>query len=282
MRMAVQLSAADGQSGLRFLTALCWGDAIASHALVRRQRAWWPAVLRGVACSGAAFIWEPLLWALHRPSVSVYVTAASCGALPLVWTAVSSAHSRSRPGYCYFCQQWLGDRSSRSPHRPCSAVLTRRSCSLGDRDNRGVRADCPLACPRTFTSGAARELTYLYTAGERGRLHVFGSPRPCGADQRVLLEWPAKRCRGSTCAADLLPPGTAPAHVSVDTPGDLYGRLGSGQRHGATDPVARCGTVPAAAWAAGARSGPAKQHTAIRSSDRTPSGVPQPRSAPSP
>jgi AraC-like DNA-binding protein len=96
-----------GQSGLCFLTALCWGDAIASHAVVRRQRAWCSQCYAEWRAAGQA-IWEPLLWAFTAVQECIHHRCLLQERCPACGRQFHQLTSRSRAGYCYFCQQWLG------------------------------------------------------------------------------------------------------------------------------------------------------------------------------
>jgi hypothetical protein len=114
VRLLEQLT---GQSGLRFLTALGWGDAIASHGVVRRQRAWCPQCYEEWRAAGQV-IWEPLLWVFTAVRECVRHRCLLQEHCPACGRELHQLTSRSRPGYCYFCQQWLGTVRLGLPTRP--------------------------------------------------------------------------------------------------------------------------------------------------------------------
>jgi transcriptional regulator with XRE-family HTH domain len=95
---------------LHFLTLLPWTEVLYIRGLIRLTRAWCPLCYEQWRLSGQT-IYDPLLWALlpvttcvqHQVHLSQFCPYEDCcRQLPgLAW--------RSRPGYCSYCQRWLGN-----------------------------------------------------------------------------------------------------------------------------------------------------------------------------
>jgi TniQ len=109
-----QLSHLTGDDKLRFLTALCWNEAVSGEELVRWHHAWCPQCYQGWRDSGE-MVREPLLWVLRTVKVcaphrrQLETRCRNCGRTPHVLTGTS------RSGYCGHCQAWLGSNEPGPP-----------------------------------------------------------------------------------------------------------------------------------------------------------------------
>jgi hypothetical protein len=107
---AVQaLEALTLRTDLRHLTLLFLTDMLYIRGLIRHTKAWCPACYEEWRVAGQ-IVYDPLLWVFQEISSCMYhkqhlQTACpyqDCGHSfqPLAW--------RAQPGYCPFCQRWLG------------------------------------------------------------------------------------------------------------------------------------------------------------------------------
>ena len=94
---------------LRFLTMLTWKEVLPHQQLVRRTRAWCAACLEEWR-ETAQVVYEPLLWALegaHRCPVHECFLQTTC---PHCTRTQPPLTPRAQPGYCAWCDRWLGNR----------------------------------------------------------------------------------------------------------------------------------------------------------------------------
>jgi hypothetical protein len=95
------------RSDLRFLTLLPLGAVVARDQLLRPSRAWCPLCYEEWLKKGEV-IYEPLLWAVkavtacQRHQLPLQTICGHCG------KSLHPLSSRSRPGYCSWCEEWLG------------------------------------------------------------------------------------------------------------------------------------------------------------------------------
>jgi hypothetical protein len=106
-KWAAAVAAATGMDNIRLLTMLPWKDVFSAHGLTRTRLAWCARCYEQWRLRDLE-IYEPLLWMLetvsicplhHRPLTTF---CPRCGREPYV------VSSRSRPGHCSCCGQWLG------------------------------------------------------------------------------------------------------------------------------------------------------------------------------
>lgn len=100
---------------LTWTTLVTWVDVIPDQSLIRTNRAWCHECYEGWRDRGEV-IYDPLLWTFQA------VTVCPLHRIPLISSCPNcKAHllhfaSRSRPGFCTHCKEWLGssidDRSS--------------------------------------------------------------------------------------------------------------------------------------------------------------------------
>ncbi len=109
-RYAVQaLEALTLRTDLRHLTLLFLADVLYTRGLVRHKKAWCPVCYQEWGATGQV-IYDPLLWVFqevsvcirHKQHLQTHCPYQDCrhSLQALAW--------RSLPGYCPFCQRWLG------------------------------------------------------------------------------------------------------------------------------------------------------------------------------
>jgi transcriptional regulator with XRE-family HTH domain len=111
-RLCVQiLEALTMRQDLRHLTLLVWSDILCLRGLVRPTRAWCPHCYEEWRSHGET-LFDPLLWTIQEVTTCVRHHVPLTGQCPNPECArVQQALCwRSRPGYCAYCQQWLGKR----------------------------------------------------------------------------------------------------------------------------------------------------------------------------
>lgn len=109
-RYAVQaLEALTLRTDLRHLTLLFLADVLYVRGLVRHKKAWCPVCYQEWRATGQV-IYDPLLWVFQEVSVCIRHNQR----LQMHCPYPDCRHSlqalawRSLPGYCPFCQRWLG------------------------------------------------------------------------------------------------------------------------------------------------------------------------------
>jgi len=102
-----------GRPDLKSHALLNWEGIIRPNELIRKYKTWCPQCLTEWK-SNSNVIFEPLLWNLSQakicPKHRIYLLHkcpnAKCNHL------IPTLGSRSRPGYCSYCDTWLGDLPS--------------------------------------------------------------------------------------------------------------------------------------------------------------------------
>ena len=97
------------RTGLRSLTLSIWAEVLPTKNLLRPTRAWCPECY-GEWSKHGQVIYEPLLWTLgvvtacprHRQRLQMQCPVLNCQR-SLPWLS-----PQTRPGYCSYCQHWLG------------------------------------------------------------------------------------------------------------------------------------------------------------------------------
>lgn len=97
------------RTDLKSLTLSTWAEVLPAKNLLRPTKAWCPACYGEWFKSGKV-IYEPLLWTLtvvtacprHRRRLQMQCPALDCQR-SLPWLS-----PQTRPGYCSYCQRWLG------------------------------------------------------------------------------------------------------------------------------------------------------------------------------
>jgi hypothetical protein len=105
------------RTDLRFLTMLSWTNVLPPRELVRRKRAWCPVCYEEWREAGQV-VYEPLLWALevvrmcpmHGQLLEQYCPNPACARMQV------PLPPRGQPGYCAWCQHWLGNSPSYNGH----------------------------------------------------------------------------------------------------------------------------------------------------------------------
>lgn len=108
-RMLAALETLTCRRDLRSLTLLAWANVLFGRGATRLKKAWCPVCYEAWRRQGR-IVYDPLLWTLeavticpqHRVALRLACSNGDCGheLPPLTW--------RSRPGYCPYCQHWLG------------------------------------------------------------------------------------------------------------------------------------------------------------------------------
>jgi len=97
------------RSDLRHLTLLFLAEGVSGRGLIRHMKAWCPVCYEEWRSAGQV-VYDPLLWVFqeisicmrHKQRLLTHCPYQDCrrSFQPLAW--------RSQPGYCSFCQRWLG------------------------------------------------------------------------------------------------------------------------------------------------------------------------------
>jgi transcriptional regulator with XRE-family HTH domain len=92
---------------LKALTVLPWGTAISQFGLLRGTKAWCPSCFEK-ARQNSAIIYEPLLWAFNVVTICPSHRCVLEQICPCCKRQLPLISGYSRPGYCSWCQTWLG------------------------------------------------------------------------------------------------------------------------------------------------------------------------------
>lgn len=97
------------RSDLRHLTLLTWVEVLFLRGLIRLTKAWCPHCYEQWRSAGE-IIFDPLLWAIQEVTTCVVHQVPLCQQCPNPDCArtLPALCWRSRPGYCAYCQEWLG------------------------------------------------------------------------------------------------------------------------------------------------------------------------------
>ncbi len=168
------------RENLTSLTMLPWANTIDRRNLIRRVRAWCPACYEDWRVNGER-VYEPLLWSLavilgcpihNQPLTEV---CPSCG------MRLPALSSRSRPGYCSKCGNWLGTtrRSGSTESMPNEEMsgyhmwvaehlggMLAATPGLPSAPKNGVTAEIVSACIQKLTKGKVKE--FAQRMGETG------------------------------------------------------------------------------------------------------------------
>jgi hypothetical protein len=118
-RMVQALEQLTGRDDIRFLTMLTFVEVLSLKNLLRRTRSCCPSCYEEWRKAGQV-IYDPLLWALDVVSICPW----HCEPLRQHCPNPDCAHtllpltSRGQPGYCEWCEQWLGSVPQRKAERP--------------------------------------------------------------------------------------------------------------------------------------------------------------------
>jgi AraC-like DNA-binding protein len=111
------LEALTGAQNLRYLTMLTWQNVISRKGLIRKNKAWCPCCYEEWRQRNQ-IIYEPLLWMLNDMVLCDRHQQALISVCPKCQKTSLALTQRSRPGYCSYCQQWLGNLCEESGNSP--------------------------------------------------------------------------------------------------------------------------------------------------------------------
>jgi transcriptional regulator with XRE-family HTH domain len=98
------------QQDCYFLTMLPWAQVLSTRNLIRRTKAWCPLCYEGWRRHNMR-MYEPLIWSLEVVTVCKYHQCPLEMRCPQCNCASFFLAPSCRPGYCSFCQRWLGEVS---------------------------------------------------------------------------------------------------------------------------------------------------------------------------
>jgi hypothetical protein len=101
------LEALTKRQDLRFLTLLPWANVLSMRATKRQSRVWCPKCFAEWRRNGHG-IYEPLLWSLELVTVCSYHERYLDSRCPNCQKTQSFPTAHIQPGYCVFCNHWLG------------------------------------------------------------------------------------------------------------------------------------------------------------------------------
>ncbi|HAZ47465.1 MAG TPA: hypothetical protein DDW76_01530 [Cyanobacteria bacterium UBA11369] len=95
------------RNDLRFLTMLTWAEVIPQIGLLRDHRVWCSTCYQEWL-QREQIIYEPLVWSLKVVEICSYHHQRLQQRCPHCYKQLPVLASRTRPGYCSSCYQWLG------------------------------------------------------------------------------------------------------------------------------------------------------------------------------
>ncbi|MGG6270910.1 TniQ family protein [Leptolyngbya sp. AN03gr2] len=99
---------------LEFLTMLPWSEVVPVQSLMRSVRAWCPICYEEWRINRSV-IYDPLLWTLDVVKICPVHRRSLDSVCPHCHHSNRLMSWRSRLGYCYKCEKWLGSLSSTPP-----------------------------------------------------------------------------------------------------------------------------------------------------------------------
>jgi hypothetical protein len=104
-----------GRGDLRYLTFMPWAQVINATPMLRREKAWCPHCYAEWQRRGET-VYEPLLWTITRVERCLRHGTALASECPFPACRAQSSplSSRSRPGFCGMCGEWLGTDATTS------------------------------------------------------------------------------------------------------------------------------------------------------------------------
>jgi hypothetical protein len=146
---------------LEYVTFLSWSDIIAGS--LRSEKAWCP-ICYNEQRSSHSTIYDPLLWSLKDISTCPVHRQPLSSSCPNCHRTITHLTSLARPGYCSYCQGWLGgDNGSQCIHNDDWAWQHWCASSFGE-----LIAAAPTLhrspCKETFVNAMS---AYLALAQER-------------------------------------------------------------------------------------------------------------------
>lgn len=99
------------RTDLRFMTMLTWEEVMPQNRLLRTNRAWCPTCYEDWQTKGEV-IYEPLLWAISVANICPLHHRALRTVCNHCNEMLPPLTSKSRPGFCSKCGQWLGEKEA--------------------------------------------------------------------------------------------------------------------------------------------------------------------------
>lgn len=96
---------------LTFLTLLKWSQVFPQRQLTRPVKAWCPICYQNWF-SDNKIIYDPLLWSFQEVNICLKHKIPLKTCCPHCYSELPPLASNSRPGYCNYCEQWLGQEIS--------------------------------------------------------------------------------------------------------------------------------------------------------------------------
>jgi predicted metal-dependent hydrolase len=111
------------QRGLRYLTMLRWKNVLSEKSLCRPVRAWCPLCYEAQRKSEGV-IYDYLLWSLSTVEICPFHQRALEERCPHCHRQLHPLSTKSRPGYCCRCEEWLGHSERETPEAISPEELT--------------------------------------------------------------------------------------------------------------------------------------------------------------
>ncbi len=100
-------------TGARWATLIVWEQVFSRQFLLRRFRAWCPDCYREQSV-GDGPLYDPLIWTIVPVQVCLRHQGPLTERCPSCQKRLWTVQSRYLPGFCSYCQAWLGASSERS------------------------------------------------------------------------------------------------------------------------------------------------------------------------
>lgn len=100
-------------------TMVTWVDVIPDYSLIRTNRAWCPECYEGWRKRDEV-VYDPLLWTFQAVTICPLHRIPLVSSCPRCKAQLLHFASRSRPGFCSHCKEWLG---SSTGDRSCNILL---------------------------------------------------------------------------------------------------------------------------------------------------------------
>ena len=189
-RLCVQfLEALTLRSDLRHLTLLPWSQVFGLQGLMRPTRAWCPHCYQQWREQGA-ILFDPLLWTIQQVTTCASHGVALCGQCPnpACGRVQPALGWRSRPGFCTYCQQWLGkplgEESEQQPTLAEAELLRQQWVSRNMGALLALSPTVALSPPRSRVTFALRAMVGQVTQG-----NISAFAKTVNIPQQTVSHW---------------------------------------------------------------------------------------------